>query len=238
MHNRSWQGNLEIDGQQLPCTDKFGNLLSARVQIVRDVRIPPDAESSVTCRLTNAVPGQQGLIEGGTHSKVAVAACVATPAPGTYRLPVRCYNPAAYAITLTAGSVIGNYVAIDESQIFSTSDDLEVNLLTTSENSPKSTAKLPSKLNEVTITELNPHLCSVPEHVKALYLDATANCSSPEECKEVAQLLNAYSDVFSSGSDDMGLTDLVTHSIPVLPGMKPIKQPPRRLGPHRDQEVE
>jgi transposase InsO family protein len=230
---------FEIDGKQLACTDKFGNPLSSKVQVLKSTEIPPGAESSVTCRLVHFVSGQQGLVEGGLHSQVAVAACLVTPAADTYKLPVRCYNPASHPITLSAGSVIGSYVAINEDQISSTStcnsNTPEVNQLTTSKDTVE-VHILPE--DNTHATGFNTDLCSIPEHVRTLYIDAIKNCNSQEECHEVAKLLNAYSDVFSSGPDDVGLTDLVTHSIPVIPGTKPIKQPPRRLGPHRDEEVE
>jgi hypothetical protein len=78
----------------------------------------------------------------------------------------------------------------------------------------------------------------VPEHVKELYLDACRACKSSEECGLMAEVLTEYADTFSSGPDDVGQTNLVTHGIPVEPGTRPIKQPPRRLGPQREAEVD
>ena len=54
----------------------------------------------------------------------------------------------------------------------------------------------------------------------------------------MAQFLAAYSDVFNKGGDDVGRTDLVQHSIPMVEGTKPIRQPPRRVGAEKDREVE
>ena len=36
----------------------------------------------------------------------------------------------------------------------------------------------------------------------------------------------------------MGLTTLVEHSIPVVPGTRPIRQPSHRLGPEKEAEAE
>ena len=47
-----------------------------------------------------------------------------------------------------------------------------------------------------------------------------------------------YQDVFSKGADDVGRTTLVEHSIPVVEGTRPIRQPPHRLGPEKEAEAE
>jgi hypothetical protein len=226
------KSTLEVDGKQLACTDKFGNLLSSKVQVLRSTQIPPGSELSVACRLTNTVPGHQGLVEGKLQSDLAVAACLVSPTDGNHILPVRCYNPASHAITLTAGRVIGSYTPVTDEQITVIQEELCLNHLDMTNNSQSLSG---SNLKQ---EELNPQIYSVPDHLKNLYLDASRNCSTSEECQGMAKLLNSYSDVFSSGPNDVGLTNLVTHSIPLLPGTKPIKQPPRRLGAHRDQEVE
>ena len=54
----------------------------------------------------------------------------------------------------------------------------------------------------------------------------------------LAELLDQYQDVFSRNDQDVGRTDLVKHSIPVQEGTRPIRQPPHRLGPQKEQEAE
>jgi transposase InsO family protein len=211
-----------MDGKKLPCTDRFGRMLSAGVQIFRTTKIQPGEEVLLTCRLTNLVSGQLGLVEGGEESEIAVAACLVTPDEQKRTLPVRCYNPAAHPITLPAGKLIGTYTTIAEQQI---TEDGQL---------PMEGSQHSQMSNEKAQLELYP----VPDHLKTLYTDACHACKTPEECQQVAKLLIAYGDVFSSGSDDVGRTTLVTHSIPTHPGTRPIKQPPRRLGPARDKEVE
>ncbi len=56
------------------------------------------------------------------------------------------------------------------------------------------------------------------------------------ECEELAAAIYEYRDVFSIGPADMGLTDLVTHTIDTGEH-RPIRLPPRRL-PITKQEVE
>jgi len=53
----------------------------------------------------------------------------------------------------------------------------------------------------------------------------------------MAKLLRDYGDVFSSGDNDVGLTGVARHEIPLTAGTVPIWQPTRRLGPEKEKEV-
>ncbi len=67
----------------------------------------------------------------------------------------------------------------------------------------------------------------LPEHLKPLMLDLSEDITIRER-EELAVAIYEYQDVFSSVPDDMGCTDLVTHSID--PGEhRPIRLAPRRL---------
>ena len=77
----------------------------------------------------------------------------------------------------------------------------------------------------------------VPEHVKCLFENAQGSCVSAREREQVARLLRDYEDVFSKGDQDMGLTDVVEHDIPLEEGTPPVRQPTRRLGPEKEKEV-
>ena len=78
----------------------------------------------------------------------------------------------------------------------------------------------------------------MPGHVKNLFETARKNCDTTEQEERLAGLLQKYSPVFSSGEEDMGPTSLVEHGIPVVPGTRPIRQPPHRLGPEKEAEAE
>ena len=54
----------------------------------------------------------------------------------------------------------------------------------------------------------------------------------------LAELLNRYQAVFSQNDQDVGKTDMVQHRIPVLAETRPIRQPPDRLEPQKEQEAE
>ncbi|KAK3521363.1 hypothetical protein QTP70_003434 [Hemibagrus guttatus] len=57
------------------------------------------------------------------------------------------------------------------------------------------------------------------------------------ERRKLAELLSAYSDVFSTGPTDLGRTNLVQHDIQTRPG-PPVKQPPRRMASGKQQSAD
>lgn len=62
---------------------------------------------------------------------------------------------------------------------------------------------------------------------EVLYAESSANL--PEDsCRQLAQLLQTYGDVFSTDPTDLGRTILVQHDILTTPG-PPVKQPPCRM---------
>ena len=77
----------------------------------------------------------------------------------------------------------------------------------------------------------------VPIHIHSLYAAAAANCDESQS-QELAALMTEFADVFSAGDFDTGRTELVHHGIPVIPGTRPIRQPPHRLGPEKEAEAE
>ena len=75
----------------------------------------------------------------------------------------------------------------------------------------------------------------IPEHLQSL-MEWIAEYISTRECEELAVAIYEYRDIFSSGPEDMGQTDLVTHTIDTREH-SPIRLPPRRL-PITKQDVE
>jgi len=66
---------------------------------------------------------------------------------------------------------------------------------------------------------------AVPKLVADVNDGACENCNSSAECQALARLLMDYSDVFSYGDEDMGLTKVVCHEIPLAARTTPIRQP-------------
>ena len=78
----------------------------------------------------------------------------------------------------------------------------------------------------------------VPAHVQSVFDDAAKGLSRSEQFR-LAALLRAFSDVFSTGPDDIGRTDLVEHEIILKEGAnQPLKQPSRRMGREKQESAE
>lgn len=69
----------------------------------------------------------------------------------------------------------------------------------------------------------------VPGHLQKLYAAAKESCRGEQEPQRLANLLNDYSTVFSTGYDGVGRTALVEPSIPVMEETRPVRLPPHQL---------
>ena len=70
-----------------------------------------------------------------------------------------------------------------------------------------------------------------------LFSESCLLLQEPGQREALAKLLQDYQDVFSKGEHDVGLTQEISHDIPVLPGTISNKQPPHQLGPEKEEEV-
>jgi len=116
---------------------------------------------------------------------------------------VQCINPFAESVRLSASALVGKYHSVQDTDVG-------------------------PALETVTNTQGNPPRTrqgAVSEHVADLYDGACDNCTSSAERQQLAQLLMKYSDVFSRGDEDMGLTKVISHEIPLAAGTIPIRQP-------------
>ena len=75
-------------------------------------------------------------------------------------------------------------------------------------------------------------------HVRLLLEQTRQICETDDQFAKLAGLLIAYKEVFSKGDTDVGRTDVIEHSIPLLESTHPIRQPPRQLGLKKNREVE
>ena len=211
------KGLLVMGGKTIQCTDRAGRLLANKVQVTRTLTLPPDREVHIKCRLNSEPSGPVGLIEGllSGESEVVVAATLDRPR-AKREVTVRCMNLGTEPRELKAGTIIGIYQPVDEDQI----EAAEV----------QAKSVLPGACSE--------HVTRCPPHVRPLLEQTRQICETDDQFAKLAGLLIAYQDVFSKGDTDVGRTDVIEHSIPLLDGTRPIRQPPRRLGLEKDQEVE
>ena len=211
------KGLLVIRGTPIQCTDKTGRLLANKVQVVRTLVLPPEAETQVCCRLNSDPSKPIGLIESLLEQDkgVAVAATLGKPTKDGTVL-VRCLNLTREPQQLRAGSVIGVYQPVEEDQV---------------EGPPVQARSVLDGDRQTTTADCPAHVLSLLEQTRGV-------CETEAQYQQMAHLLTAYGDVFSKGDTDVGRTSLAQHSIPLVDGTKPIRQPPRRLGAEKDKEVE
>ncbi len=90
-----------------------------------------------------------------------------------------------------------------------------------------------TRANACDDTRMDPK--DLPEHLQPL-VEWISEDIPTRECEELAVAIYEYRDVFSSGPEDIGQSDLVTHTIDTGEH-RPICLPPRRL-PITKQDVE
>lgn len=213
---------LQIGSRELICTDRWGKQMASKVQLVRPTVVPPISETMLICKLNTDLPYTTGLVESccNKYEGLILAATLCCP-DNKRQVLVRCMNVSEEPVMVQAGTVLGVYQAVDDDSVVTTEPQVTV-------------ATIQSGIDNGTATSGT----EVPDHVKALYDDAVSLGLTTDQQTRLGKLLCGYADVFSSGETDVGLTTLVKHSIPVHPGTTPVRQPPRRLGPEKDSEVE
>ena len=155
-----------------------------------------------------------GIAEG-QRDDLLLAATLNRPDP-TGRVLLRCFNCSDQTLKVAAGSIVGELIAVEEADV----------------------QDVPNDQPPAGIRAQQGATPDVPSHLVELYAQAGSVLPEPAQRQAVAQLLGEYEAVFSKGDHDVGRTDQVLHEIPLVPGAHPIKQPPHRLGPEKEAEVD
>ena len=208
---------LTILGHELICTDQWGDQLINKISLVHNTTVPPMSETTLVCRLNTTPQGEVGIVESYCvkQPELRLAASLNSP-DAQQRVVVRCLNATSEEIVVRSGTILGTYQPIDTDSVVTASDKITI--------------------SNVTINN-DDHSTDVPDHLRDLYDHAVKTGLTLDQQLALRRLLHKYADVFSTGESDIGLTNLVKHSIPLKPNTAPIRQPPRRLGPEKDQEV-
>ena len=215
---------MKLNGEKIRCfpNSREAQPTCCRVAISEYVEIPPETEVVVQGFVTGTIDRKKtGIVEVDTkflHKKgLLVAKALVCPSDGT--VPIRIANPYDEKCQINKHTVVATYEPLD----------LDPPESSTYEKVSHTEAQANSD-NTCTDTE-------IPDHLKALYEKSSQNLS-PEEKESFKQLLIKYQDTFSSSSHDLGRTTLVEHHINLMPGTKPIKQPPYRLPLAKRKEAE
>ena len=203
--------SFEFDGYKIPMVDKFGSKLSLRLLSVVSVTIDPGAEVLIPVLTQGCEYDGQGLVEACVQDfTVSNDFVVARSLVQCTkgRAIARIINVQKKAVNIAGGSCVGRIV---------TNEGLDNHI---------------ADRNFTSCNNLN-----IPSHVKPLIDDLPESLPS-EAIPALTQLVTDYSDIFSKGEFDMGLTNLVEHEIKVKPNTKPIRQKPHRLGHHAQKEID
>ena len=207
------QSTFQFEGKGLKCVSDTGQALNSNVHVCRTEDIPPGTERHVQCRISQVCAGSTGMVEQLTTAPVLVASSIHHQ--GDRKIVVRCMNPTNELVRLKPGKVIASFSYIAADAIYDRQLDLN--------QSTDSAHMVTSSISNISASA---EMETVPDHLTDLYTQAAQVCSNSAEQSRVRWLLHTYSDVFSSSSSDVGRTELVQHSIPLLPGTTPIRHAP------------
>ena len=223
------KGILRMGDHELNCVDKYGGVLSTKVQIPKLTEIAANSEYQLTCRLIQQTADVTGVVEHYAENDLGIRlASTLVTANKKDQVVVRCINPHPYPVQVRAGTTVGLFSVVNGRDIFTNKEQPTVATLSSGAQVCDGSSTRP------TLTGCG----VVPPHLYSLYKQALPNCGNAVQVERLSKLLNTYSDVFSKDETDIGCTDLVLHEIPINTGSKPIKIPPRRLGAEKDAEVE
>ncbi len=160
---------------------------TAAIQVTKKLTLSPGMEMIIPGRLASPVNSIIGVVEEHIKSPLLVAASVVTTNNGY--AAVRVLNSTTRPFILPAGTIIAKFTSLVEDQICSGS------------------ARHRGRVNTLTPSAIG-QTNKVPDHLASLFGSATAKCSE-EDALRITNLLRKYSDVFSTGDDDVGRTNLV-----------------------------
>ena len=201
---------LNLNGEQLECTNPYGRSFVGRVVATKDMTVPPGHEAIICGRIANRQEGMTGpaLIEsmegGGELASTGLVLGRTLVNAEADVIPVRVLNPGHEELKIAEGTQIGS---ISSAQV----EETEVQ----TESKPKQ---------------------KLPEHLQDLFERSKVNLQ-PQYHKQLQDCLTDFSDVFSTSSTDIGHTDVVKHAINTGDA-KPIKQRPRRHPIINQQEID
>ncbi len=199
--------------------DVKGRPFFSKVIAGRTVHVPPGREVIIPGRVCSRRDSPKGVacLEPSMCTPRKTGALIAKVVVDTSKstVPVRLFNPLDKTITIHQNATMG---------ILSDVEEIRAKPDTTTDDS-----------NNISMEEpLNPVKPIIPEHLTELY-DRSSKELSEDEKDLLGQLLVDYSDIFSTGSSDIGRTDWVKHDIDTG-DEPPFRQRPRRL-PIMQQEA-
>ncbi|CAG2197901.1 unnamed protein product [Mytilus edulis] len=212
------QNKLKIKGEIIQCYHYASSAKSCyRVAIQETVDVPPNSEMIVSGESDEPIfRGLAGLIEPNEKfvEKNGLLVARSIVHPEMYNIPLRIINMNKEPCTLYKGTIIATCNKVDEEDI-QTSEFV---------NSVAGGQAIVNKGRQL------------PDYLHEVFESNQANLDKDQK-EKFRDLLIEYSDIFSKSSEDIGLTDLVEHTINTG-NNPPVRQRPRRIPLARMKDAE
>ncbi|CAG2250324.1 unnamed protein product [Mytilus edulis] len=220
--NRNFNQRNNNFGQNQNNYYQQGNQLSSakscyKVAIQETVDVPPNSEMIVSGESDEPIfRGLAGLIEPNEKfmEKNGLLVARSIVHPEMYNIPLRIINLNKEPCTLYKGTIIATCNKVDEEDI-QTSEFV---------NSVAGGQAIVNKGRQL------------PDYLHEVFESSQANLDKDQK-EKFRDLLIEYSDIFSKSSEDIGLTDLVEHTINTG-NHPPVRQRPRRIPLARMKDAE
>nr|XP_061825306.1 uncharacterized protein LOC133612154 [Nerophis lumbriciformis] len=206
---------IVLFGEEVPYFDSTNKPKAHAVRVARTVVLEAGQEYVVQGNIHHKDPIKGELMLSPTKGFVEkhrlLVARVLVDVHPHKTMPLRIFNPGSSAVTVRKGAMVG---FLQPAKVLQSANAVDY-------QQPGHAAH---------------NTPSVPQHLQDLYAESTTELNKEEQL-QLAQLLCTYSNVFSTGSTDLGRTTLVQHDIVTLPGV-PVKQPPRRMASEKQQDAD
>ena len=199
-------------GVVIPMGQQQKEQSKVKVQLIDNVCIPARSEQEVMARTQQPVKGGTWLLEGKAINRGSVLVTQAVVSPCNDTVIVRLLNPHTESVTLHGKTTIADMEKLDAVCIVT------------------------DATKRVKAMEPDLEMSREKEH---LLWEMAVKCSpglSEGEQNQFYQLLLSYSDIFADTGSDVGRTNKLKHII-FTGDTQPIRQPARRVPPHRKAEV-
>ena len=181
--------------------------IAVKVRLEGTIEVPAYSEIEVMACLEEPTSGETWLLENVVSKQTPIIVARALVQPTPTHVPVRLLNPMSESIIMYAGKEVATIERVEYSL---------------------------SVVNNIT---------SSGRHVRTnqddMLLKLVEECGAElkkDEKEMFYLLLTSFSDVLASSTTDLGRTDKLQHSIHTGDA-EPIRQPVRRISPHRREEV-
>ena len=208
---------IEIYEQKVPLLTREGKRIVNSLFTRKPVLLPKFSQNVVDLELRRDDTENVGLVEPRNSVLEHYQIVGGRNLGCSSRLKMRILNPLDQDIVIPAGTSVAYYVA-------------------------ESAVRLPGTTNrecctnKISVQEINDDT-PIPDHVQTLYNQLPDGLSEDTK-RQVRHTLIQYESAFSRNDDDVGFCDWIEHDIRLIPGTKPIRQPPYRAGYHESIEIE